>query len=383
MALTSPLRIAFVVHDYHRHGGHARYVAELATRFRVRHEVHVFSNTFDEPDPGGIRFHHVPAVRWNALTTILSFALPVSMQRFGKFDIVHAQGFCGLRQNVITAHISQVAWFAALDRRMLPQTLRKRIFRHVAIRLDRLAYRPAAARAFIAVSERLRADLVQFHGIDPATPVIHHGVDCVQFSPVNVARWRHPARQRIGASEREFVALYVGDWQKSSESLVAIVRSVPAATLWIVTKTPHGDVEADLERAGVRSRTRVLGATGTIEHLFAAADCLLFPSFYDSFGMVVAEAMATGLPVIVSGNAGASEWISRGKNGLIIDDAGDAAAFAHALRALMRDDAMRVALGAAARVTAEAHSWDFAAAQTMDVYERIVAEQRPQQRRAP
>ena len=40
------LRIAFVVHDYNRHLGHGRYVAELATRFKRDHEVHVFANTF-------------------------------------------------------------------------------------------------------------------------------------------------------------------------------------------------------------------------------------------------------------------------------------------------------------------------------------------------
>ena len=55
------LRIAFVVHDYNRHMGHSRYVAELASRFKRDHEVHVFANTFDEPDSVGITYHHVPA----------------------------------------------------------------------------------------------------------------------------------------------------------------------------------------------------------------------------------------------------------------------------------------------------------------------------------
>ena len=54
--------------------------------------------------------------------------------------------------------------------------------------------------------------------------------------------------------------------------------------------------------------------------------------------MVVAEAMASGLPVIVSGAAGASEWIEPGSNGLVIDDPTDAAGFARALREVQRDD---------------------------------------------
>src|SRR5438270_7123410 len=99
------LRIALVVHDYHRHGGHARYTAELATRFRRDHDVHVFANTVDDPDTAGITFHHVPAWRANALATIASFVLPATVLVRGNFDIVHAQGLCGLRQNVVTAHI--------------------------------------------------------------------------------------------------------------------------------------------------------------------------------------------------------------------------------------------------------------------------------------
>ena len=99
------LRIAYVVHDYNRSFGHSRYVAELATRFKRDHEVHVFANTVHEPDPKGLTFHHVPASRLNVMTTLLSFVLPATWMTTGQYDIIHAQGVCGLRQNVVTAHI--------------------------------------------------------------------------------------------------------------------------------------------------------------------------------------------------------------------------------------------------------------------------------------
>ncbi len=87
------MRIAFMVHDYHRNGGHARYVAELASRYQHQHEVHVFSNSFEEEAGHRIQYHHVPAVRSNALLTILTYFLPATWQvsRAGPFDIVHAQ----------------------------------------------------------------------------------------------------------------------------------------------------------------------------------------------------------------------------------------------------------------------------------------------------
>ncbi len=71
------LRIAYLVHDYSRSFGHGRYVVELATRFAKQHEVHVIANTFAEPAENGILYHKVPAARKNALTTVLSFIVPV------------------------------------------------------------------------------------------------------------------------------------------------------------------------------------------------------------------------------------------------------------------------------------------------------------------
>ena len=111
MPATKPrLKIAYVVHDYNRHMGHSRYVAELASRLKKEHEIHVFSNTFEEPDPAGITYHHIPALRTTALTTILSFVLPATILARGRFDVIHSQGLCGLRHNVATTHFCQPRW---------------------------------------------------------------------------------------------------------------------------------------------------------------------------------------------------------------------------------------------------------------------------------
>ena len=108
------MKIAFAVHDYRRREGHSRYVVELATRFAKSHEVHVFANEIESEAASGIHFHHVPAWRPNALTSILSFALMGTLHVRGKFDIIHNQGLCGLRGNVFTAHICNRAWQRAL-----------------------------------------------------------------------------------------------------------------------------------------------------------------------------------------------------------------------------------------------------------------------------
>ena len=103
-----------VVHDYNRHAGHSRYVAELATRFKRDHEVHIFANTFEEADPAGLTFHKIPALRRPQLAKVLSFILPGTFLVRGKFDVIHAQGLCGLRHDVATMHFCTPAWYDSL-----------------------------------------------------------------------------------------------------------------------------------------------------------------------------------------------------------------------------------------------------------------------------
>ena len=111
--MTGRLRIAMVVHDYNRHAGHSRYVAELATRFKQEHDVHIFASTFEEADPAGLTFHKIPAIRWSQLAKVLSFILPATLLVRGKFDVIHSQGLCGLRHDVATMHFCVPAWYDA------------------------------------------------------------------------------------------------------------------------------------------------------------------------------------------------------------------------------------------------------------------------------
>jgi UDP-glucose:(heptosyl)LPS alpha-1,3-glucosyltransferase len=367
------LRIAYVVHDYHRHGGHSRYVAELAERFCRFHDIHVFANTFTSA-ADGITRHNVPAMRLNALTTIASFILPATVLVRGRFDIIHAQGLCGLRQNVITAHICQPAWAAAADRYAGRQSWRKRAFGTVVGRLERLAFRPTSASRFIAVSNLVRGDLHNHYGLTDRVRVVHHGTDTEAFHPRNRAKWRAVVRAELGLSETECIALYVGDLQKAGEPAVRAVARVPGVTLVIVSRSEFGPYERLAAEVSAANRVRFVPATTSVERYYAAADMFLFPTFYDAFGLVVAEAMASGLPVITSPAAGASELIEHGVSGWLTPDPWNVDQIAIALRDLADDAGLRERLGRAARMVIEEQTWDRVAAETMAVYREVVGQ---------
>src|SRR5207245_1305470 len=162
--------IAFVVQDYHRAEGHSRYGAGLATRFAKEHEVHVFANRIERDGTASIRFHTVPAWRANALTTVLTFALPASLQIGRGFDIVHSQGFCAFRGNVFTGHICNRARHLALEKLEGGATLRESIFNAVASTLVYVGdLRKGAHRCILALSQ-LHEGRLLFVSSTPAGP---------------------------------------------------------------------------------------------------------------------------------------------------------------------------------------------------------------------
>jgi UDP-glucose:(heptosyl)LPS alpha-1,3-glucosyltransferase len=374
------MKIAFVVHDYHRSGGHSRYVAELAARYSREHEVHVFANRVVDDGIPGIHFHHVPAWRANAFTTVLSFALPVTLQVRGDFDIVHCQGFCGFLGNVFTAHMCNTAWNVALRKFGGGATAREAVFNTIAGALEHSMYRRARNSEVIAVSQRVARDLVEYYQCPAPIHVIYHGTDVELFSPETRARLRSQAKAKYGVPGGEFVFLYVGNLRKGARQCMQALARLDHGVLLCVSPTEPEPYRRFAKECGVADRVIFAGHTKHVEEAYAAGDALLLPSPYDPFALVVSEAMGCGLPVIVSREAGVSELIQPGVNGLLLDDMSSDAEWAKHMRSLSNDRPWAEALGRAARKTIEELTWDRVAAETLDVYYALVDQRKPASR---
>jgi UDP-glucose:(heptosyl)LPS alpha-1,3-glucosyltransferase len=365
------LKIAFVVHDYHRSGGHSRYVAELATRYAKEHEVHVFANRIVDDGTPGIQFHHVPAWRANAFTTVLSFAAPVTLQVGGGFDIVHSQGFCGLVGNVFTAHMCNSAWHQALQKLGEGATARESVFNVVTGALEHALYRFARNAEVIAVSERVGRDLVEYYHCPAPMHVIYHGTDLETFSPQNRQRYRSDAREEYGIPKDEFVFLYVGNLRKGAKRCMQALADVEKGVLLCVAATAPDVYKQFAKDLGLEHRVIFAGHTKQVERAYAAGDVFLLPTPYDPFALVVSEAMGCGLPVVVSREAGVAELIRNGENGLLLVDVTSHSELAGHMRSL-QDREWSAELGRAGRKTVESLTWDAVAEQTMAVYTNLV-----------
>jgi glycosyltransferase involved in cell wall biosynthesis len=113
------------------------------------------------------------------------------------------------------------------------------------------------------------------------------------------------------------------------------------------------DLHAQVERLGLGARFQFSGFVADPAALMAEIDVLVHPTEVESFGRVVVEAMATGLPVVGVRGGGVAEQIVAGETGLLVPP-GDAAAMASAVETLVADEALRQRLGKAGRRRAEA-----------------------------
>jgi UDP-glucose:(heptosyl)LPS alpha-1,3-glucosyltransferase len=115
-----------------------------------------------------------------------------------------------------------------------------------------------------------------------------------------------------------------------------------------------------------------LPSRSDVEFYYAAADAYAGPSLEDAFALPIAEAMACGLPVIVSARAGASEIITNGVDGLILEDPTDSSALAAMIRRLYEDRDLRAVMGERAAETAQQYTWERNGRELTAIFEEIL-----------
>jgi UDP-glucose:(heptosyl)LPS alpha-1,3-glucosyltransferase len=251
---------------------------------------------------------------------------------------------------------------------------RQRVFKLLVTGLEKRALTQAATRRVIAVSERVKTDLARYYGRTEGVEVIYHGTDTVLFHPNNRDRFRAQIRSKLGIAGGQFLALYVGDLKKGAAAAIRATAKARGVTLLVLSGSAYAPYRRLAEEEGVAGRVLFHAHSKQVEAFFAAADALVFPSIYDSFGLVITEAMAAGLPVVTNRMAGAAELIRDEVDGLLTQQPWDVPAIAEHLERLRDDAGLRERLGAAARARVEPFTWDRTAAQTLAFYNGLVSE---------
>lgn len=333
-------------------GGSERYTSGLVEGLRARgHEVHILATRWDTTaETAGVVMRRVPTLRAPAFARMLSFAVNcrrvmavagcdvvLSIERTLRQDVFRAGGGCH-REYLLQRR---------RYREGVPQPLTGLNPLHLMMLwIEKRSYSPSNTRAIIANSHRGKQEIVGHYGF-PAEQihVIYNGTDCDRFRPV-------PGR----APRPETVLLLVGSGfeRKGVEFAVRALARLPASVrLEVAGKGNPAPYQRLAAQLGVAERLRFLGTGQRIEDVYANADVLVHPAIYEPFSNACLEAMACGLPVVSSRINGASEIIQPGRNGAIVEDPADTAAFAAAIQSLL-DPGARGQASAMARRTAAA-----------------------------
>lgn len=234
------------------------------------------------------------------------------------------------------------------------------------------------ARIVIANSERTRADLLRATGI-PAERihVVYLGGDPERFHPCTPEE-RRAARAALGWPEARRVALFVGalgDRRKGFDTLFAAWARLCARGGWDVelkvvgTGAQREAWEREARARGLGERIQFLGFRHDVPTLMAAADLLVAPTRYESYGMGVHEALCTGLPALVSRTAGVAERYPPTLRDLLLDDPNDAEELVRRLEAWWARGAEMASHVAELSAELRSHTWDRMSAQIVELLE--------------
>jgi glycosyltransferase involved in cell wall biosynthesis len=211
-----------------------------------------------------------------------------------------------------------------------------------------------AASRIVAVSDRIRLDLIDLGYSSQMIDVIANGVDISEYQP------GESKRSLFGLPSEPCICLFVGDIAspiKNLDTLLKALVRVPTLHCAIagdLRRSPYPEIA---DRLGINSRVHFLGYQDNIPFLMQSVDFFVLPSHQDSFGLVVTEALASGLPVIASKNVGASFLIDN-TCGFVYDPPTDHSRLSQLLQVLSRDKSLRQRLSDGARKRALLHSWN-------------------------
>lgn len=384
------MRVLHVVPSYvpaWRYGGPVRSVHGLCKALaRLGHDVHVFTTNIDgvgcsavplglpvNVDGVTVRYFRSPTLRRLYWSPAMTRALE---RHAGTFDLLHLHSvyLWPTTAAARAARRKHVPYVVTPRGMLVGEMIRRksRLLKSAWIRL--FERRNIAGAAMIHFTSRIEAEEAAALGLSlPATCVVANAIEDDDFLVPH-------GRDGSGVDampDRPFL-LFVGriSPEKGLERLISALSRVSECMLVIAgnDEIDHASVLQTLAaRLGIADRVSFVGPVYDERKrgLMKRAAALVLPSFFESFGNVVIEAMAVGCPVIVTPEVGAADLVRRSGAGLVVK--GDPASLAAGIRSMMKDPLRRREMGEIGRAAAATVcTWDAIAREMSEVYGRIL-----------
>jgi glycosyltransferase involved in cell wall biosynthesis len=359
-----------------RHGTERR-VTEWVVQLAATYEIHIYSQNVRDLDLTKVTWHRIPKFPGPHLLNYLWWFAANRLwrgwdSRFRNLhpDLVYSPGINCLDADVMSVHIVFAQYVQGIQAGLKlsrnsvlawPRVIHRRLYYRLVRALERRLYSPPGV-PLVLIARHTAAALEKYYGRHEHLPVVYVGLDHQNFNPARRATLRQDARDELGLAPDRFALLLVGNDARNKGlpvivQALRILRELPVDVLVVSREDPAPYLMAARD-AGLDGRVGFLPQRSDVEFYYAAADAYVGPSLEDTFAQPPAEAMACGLPVIVSANNGTSEIITDGADGLILNDPESAESLAAMIRMLCEHPEFCARLGSKAAETARAYTWE-------------------------
>jgi UDP-glucose:(heptosyl)LPS alpha-1,3-glucosyltransferase len=368
--------IAVVIPQYGRIGGAENMAFQLCERLTAMFDIHVFARKWD-PGPSRVTFHKVPMIHFPRWLQPISFA-GFARRKIDDmaFDLVHSHERI-FRMDLMTFHgIPHRTWIHDMRQKSLSG------FDRATCWTEKKGIENPALKMILPVSTLVKRELFKHYTIsEDRVSVVHPGVSIERFSCLNARSCRERIRAHHGLSASDVVICFVGmnfEIKRLDLTLQGIAgmkqngSPPPLPKLLIVGKGDSGPYLKMAKELGIGDQVVFAGITDEVEAYYLASDLFVMPSRMDTFGLVVLEAMAAGLPVVISPNVGAADLVTHGNSGFILPENPTAPDMTVSLIRLMNPE-LRRSMGEAAGQVAGNHDWDKVASKMAGIYRTLIS----------
>jgi D-inositol-3-phosphate glycosyltransferase len=246
------------------------------------------------------------------------------------------------------------------------------------------------ASLIISLADTEKRDLNLLYGANPdKIKVIPGGVDIKEFMPAS----KNKAREILRLSKEDFILLFVGrlEWRKGIGTLISSVKLlrefIPNIKALIVggkifglrkNKDDWNEYQRLLKKAEeeeVSDNMRFVGRVdqGRLPLFYSAADILVIPSYYEPFGLVALEGMASQIPIIASRKGGLRLTVKDGQTGLLFEPRNPFDLREKVLRIYRSQELTALLTKNAYQDVLENYSWSYVSEKINNIYESFIS----------
>jgi D-inositol-3-phosphate glycosyltransferase len=246
------------------------------------------------------------------------------------------------------------------------------------------------ASLIISLADTEKRDLNLLYGANPdKIKVIPGGVDIKEFMPAS----KNKAREILRLSKEDFILLFVGrlEWRKGIGTLISSAKLlrefIPNIKALIVggkifglrkNKDDWNEYQRLLKKAEeeeVSDNMRFVGRVdqGRLPLFYSAADILVIPSYYEPFGLVALEGMASQIPIIASRKGGLRLTVKDGQTGLLFEPRNPFDLREKVLRIYRSQELTALLIKNAYQDVLENYSWSYVSEKINNIYESFIS----------